>query len=397
MKRFLSPFLFALLLFAITFPFLWLTTSYHPQSGILNLNFDLARGWKFFSGLIPILIAVSGIMLVTRGIRAVPAIGEKWNLVSSTLQHCAQHRSFPFLLFLFAGSLAFILKSNHLNIAIMVGIYMILTLGLNITIGMTGLLVLGYAGFFALGGYTFAILQQFFPGVTWWMTLPLAILIGTVAGVIVGLPCLRLRGDYLAIVTLGFAESFRECTRNLPQLTGGDLGIIIQASSKIQRHFGLSSLQSGYLILLVFVFASVFMITRLYHSPLGRAWNAIRENEVAANAMGISVVKLKLLAFALSAGFAALAGVLYTAHIGFINPESSAFENSVLVLAMVILGGLGSIPGALIGSALLYLIPSLFRDNLPALADYRLFLFGAIMVVMMLYRPQGMLGTKDRT
>jgi branched-chain amino acid transport system permease protein len=141
---------------------------------------------------------------------------------------------------------------------------------------------------------------------------------------------------------------------------------------------------------------SVFVIYRLYHSPIGRAWIAIREDETAAGAMGVPVTQMKLLAFALSSAFAGIAGVLYVSCVGFIDPEACAFEQSVLVLAMVILGGLGSIPGALLGSAVLYLIPTLLRDQFPAISDYRLLLFGVIMVVMMLYRPQGLLGSRRR-
>jgi branched-chain amino acid transport system permease protein len=277
------------------------------------------------------------------------------------------------------------------------GLYMIRALGLNITIGFTGLLVLGYAGFVSLGAYAFAVGQHSIPDLSWWMAAPLVFIIGGIAGFLVGLPCLRLRGDYLAIVTLGFAESFRELTRNLEKITGGEQGLIV--SNSIQSItlpiVGIISkpLVTYWIVVLV-VFATVWFIQRIYGSRIGKAWIAIREDEIAAASMGIPVVKMKLLAFALSAAFGALSGVLMVAYTPFIDPSAAQFDESVKVLAMVILGGLGSIPGVLFGSAVLYLIPEILRDRLPFLSEYRLLLFGVIMVVMMLYRPQVIFGTK---
>ncbi len=398
MKRapLLSTFLLILLVVAMTYPFIWLKLSYEPLSGFLSAKIDFNRAKLFFTGLTPILLGGFLLYLISLFLKGNGFTQKKLSSIYSLYKRARKKKYYSMTLFLLLASISWIAGPKTLNVLIMVGIYMILALGLNITIGMTGLLVLGYAGFFSLGGYVFAILQQWIPGFTWWMAIPVACLVGGSMGWMVGLPCLRLRGDYLAIVTLGFAESFRELVRNLPSITGGDIGISIASVSKVGKILGLGVISSVYLWVLLAVFLVVMILHRLYYSPLGRAWTAIRENEIAAEAMGIPVVKMKLFAFSLSAVFAAVAGVLYTAHTGFLNPESSAFEISVLILAMVILGGLGSIPGALLGSFLLYYIPTILRDYIPAISEYRLLLFGMIMVVMMLVRPQGLLGSKDR-
>lgn len=394
MKSF-SGGLFVLVLL-ITFPFIFLKVSYEPLSGILKVNPDLSRGFEFLGRLIPLVLGGGVLFYLFTFLNQKTWFQTKSHRIYHQYKILRKQSLFPWIIYLISGSIAFIADPKTLNVFIMVGIYMILSLGLNVTIGMTGLLVLGYAGFYSLGGYTFAILQQKIPGFTWWMALPIAAALGALVGWLVGLPCLRLRGDYLAIVTLGFAESFRELVRNIPSLTGGDIGIVIESSAKVGASWGVGTKSVMYLLVLTAVFITVILLHRLYYSPWGRAWTAIRENEIAAEAMGVPVVRMKLLAFSISAAFAAIAGVLYTAHIGFLNPESSAFEISVLVLAMVILGGLGSIPGALLGSFLLYYIPTILRDYFPFIADYRLLIFGVVMVVMMLIRPQGILGSKDR-
>lgn len=380
----------------ITAPFIWLQLNHDYNQGTVTVQLALQKGWQLLKNLAPLFGVIFLIFLFQRFKReeitspvVIPSHQKFLIIIFS-------HPKFHMALFLILAVSGYFFTGYILNLAIFVGLYMIQALGLNIAVGMTGLLVLGYAGFFAVGGYSFALLQQWLPGLTWWMSLPLVLLIGAFTGWLVGLPCLRLRGDYLAIVTLGFAESFRELMRNLSDLTGGDKGIRLAFESKINGIGPLSSLQLTYLIILSAVFACAIALHRLYHSRIGRAWIAIREDETAAAAMGIPVVKMKLVAFMLSSAFAALAGLLYVAYIGFLDPSAARFEESALVLAMVILGGLGNIPGSLLGSALLYLIPALLRDQFPVLADYRLLLFGALMVIMMLYRPQGLLGNPRR-
>jgi branched-chain amino acid transport system permease protein len=240
--------------------------------------------------------------------------------------------------------------------------------------------------------------------------------LGGGAGYLLGLPCLRLRGDYLAIVTLGFGEAFLQLIRNVPA-TGADQGIILQPRAIFRPELGLDKHQTAYVITALMLFLAVFLVERVHRSPVGRAWIAIRENEVAAASVGVPVVQMKLLAFSLSAAIAAVAGVLYGAKDGFVSPALGEFQLSIMVLAMVILGGLGNSYGALLGAALLYLVPeylkllpstiqqtpalnaavpSFMTDALGNLSDYRFLLFGAVMVIMMLYRPQGLLGSSRR-
>lgn len=280
-----------------------------------------------------------------------------------------------------------LLSAKGLSLGVFVCLHMILALGLNVTVGMTGLLVLGYAAFYAAGAYAATL-----TGLPWIATLPLATIVAAAIGWLVGLPCLRLRGDYLAIVTLGFAEAFRELVRNLG-VTGGDMGLVVPASSRLAAIGPLSSTQVSWIVCAVSVALVTLSVHHLYHSRIGRAWVAIREDEIAAASMGIPVVRLKLLAFTVSAGIAGLAGALFAGFAGFVDPSLATFEQSILILAMTILGGLGSIPGSLVGALLLYLLPSFLRDWFPAISDYRLFFFGLVLVAMMIFRPQGLLGS----
>jgi branched-chain amino acid transport system permease protein len=296
----------------------------------------------------------------------------------------------------------FTLSDKYINMAVMVGIYILLAQGLNLTVGMTGLLVLGYAGFYAVGAYTFA-LMHFYWGANFWMAFVPAMVVGALFGLVLGLPSFRLRGDYLAIVTLGFGETVRYALKNWSNFTQGDRGIIIKSSGKVPGFeelpcwpHELSRLQVTYFIVFLFCAASIFAVGRLMHSRVGRAWIAIREDETAASAMGINTVRYKLLAFMLSAIWAAVAGVLYTATTGYVDPETFKFDESVMILIMVVLGGMGSGPGAIVGAAVVWILQSVLRDKFPAFSDYRLMLFGALLIVMMIYRPEGLIGSMRR-
>ncbi len=410
------PYLLGLLgIAAITFPFLWLRLQPDFTDNTIRIAWAPAHGLQFIDDLLPVFIVG---FLIWLGIRA--ARYWRWQdalAQNRTWQGAAQewNRYWAWIAMPLALAGTFIFSASNLTLMTDMGIYMLLALGLNITVGMTGLLVLGYAGFYAFGAYFFAIVQQhvsFFP---WWLAAPLAFPLGGLVGYALGLPCLRLRGDYLAIVTLGFAEAFRETIRNL-EVTGGDQGISIDLHNMFRGFAGLSHGQAAYLFTALVLFLAVFLVQRLYHSPVGRAWVAIRENEIAAASVGVPVVQMKLLAFSLSAAIAAVAGVLSGASDGFVSPVLCQFQQSIIVLAMVILGGLGNTYGALLGAALLYLVPeylkriSMLQDNasftalvpgflrgpLAHLADYQLLLFGAIMVLMMLYRPQGLIGSRRR-
>ncbi len=285
---------------------------------------------------------------------------------------------------------------------IFVGIYIVLAMGLNFTVGMTGLLVLGYAAFYAIGAYTFGLLHQQF-GIPFWVAFAPAAVVGGLVGLLLGLPSSRLRGDYLAIVTLGFGEVLRILLKNFKGLTGGDEGLLISGAGKFPKFGpvpffaeGVSREASGFCVIVVLVIASIWLVRNLVHSRIGRAWIAIREDETAAAAMGIPVFRLKLLAFALSAAWAGVAGVCYAAYQGHIVPDSFGFIESVLILSMVVLGGMGTVAGPVFGAAGFYLTYELLRNQLPALTDYRLMIFGALMVVMMVFRPQGLLGSRRR-
>ena len=335
----------------------------------------------------------------------------------------------------------------YLEIAVQIGIFVALALGLNIVVGFVGLLNLGFVAFYAIGAYLWAIVgspqaNEFIPGgffplsPNWFfLFLLLSVVVGALTGVLLGLPVLRLRGDYLAIVTLGFAEVVRALVNNLDKpvnLTNGPRGIspiskpplffepllewigwTVPAAKLYPLYF--------YFLILIIVGVIILVTRRLEHSRIGRAWKAIRDDEVAAGAMGVPVVRMKLLGFAVGASFASAVGVLFAAKQVFINPESFTFMESIGVLAMVILGGMGSIPGAILGATgvtilnlqllkglslwlnglrqsgaeiAIPLLGSYSLSQLPAQfepAKYERMVFGLILIVMMIFRPQGVI------
>ena len=260
--------------------------------------------------------------------------------------------------------------------------YVVVCLGLNIVVGYAGLLDLGYAAFFAVGAYTTAILTSTF-GMNFWLTIPFAILFSAVSGVIIGGPTLRLRSDYLAIVTLGFGEIVRITARNL-KITGGSGGIYgIERPS----FFGIE--MSGnihyYYAFLVLAFLAIFISHRLQYSRLGRAWQYVREDEDAAEAMGINRVRVKLAAYVIGAVFGGVAGSFFAVKMTAISPETFMFTQSILILLGVVIGGMGKIPGVICGAFFLVLFPEIFRF----IGDMRLLAFAGIMLILMLKRPQG--------
>ena len=272
-------------------------------------------------------------------------------------------------------------------------IYVMLALGLNIVIGLGGMLHLGYIAFYLIGAYTYAILNRTF-GVGFWVAVPIGGVVAMGAGVLLALPVLRLRGDYLAIVTLGFAEIVRIVANNLVELTGGPQGI-----GNIPRpgFFGVQLRLSAattytYYVILVAVALAIFVVWRFENSRLGRALVAMGEDEIAAEAMGIDLTKTKVIAFALGSLWAGIGGVIFAARTTFINPASFTIWQSIIVLSCVVLGGMGSIKGAIVGAMGLILIPEYLR----VFSDYRMLMFGAILVVMMVFRPEGLLPKKRR-
>lgn len=273
-------------------------------------------------------------------------------------------------------------------------LYVVLGLGLNIVVGLAGLLDLGYVAFYAVGAYTYALLYHFF-GMSFWMVLPLGGLLAAIFGILLGIPVLRLRGDYLAIVTLGFGEIIRLVLENWGEFSQGPSGI-----SNIPRpsFFGVDmSLDMAmiytYYLMIVFVIITIFFVNRMQDSRLGRAWIALREDEIACQAMGIDKMKTKLVAFSLGAFWAGIAGVIFAAKTTFISPRSFTFIESAIILSIVVLGGMGSIIGVIIGAMVLILLPEYLRF----MSEYRMLAFGAILVCMMVFRPQGLIASVRRT
>ena len=276
-----------------------------------------------------------------------------------------------------------------------IAIYVLLGLGLNIVVGLAGLLDLGYVAFYAVGAYTVALLTAPAPHhIMWnfWVVLPLGVLLAALAGVMLGVPVLRLRGDYLAIVTLGFGEIIRILAGSdaLIDVVGGPMGITAIPQPQL---FGISIGNVQFVYMLVISVALVIFVTsRLQHSRIGRAWVAIREDETVAAAMGISTLRYKLLAFGIGAAFAGLGGVLFAARNQFTNPQDHVLLVSINVLAVVIVGGMGSIPGVILGAFVLKGVPEILRE----FQDYRIILFGMLLVTMMILRPEGLWPSRRR-
>ncbi|MEW6624039.1 MAG: branched-chain amino acid ABC transporter permease [Bacillota bacterium] len=261
--------------------------------------------------------------------------------------------------------------------------YVVVCLGLNIIVGFAGLLSLGYAAFFAVGAYTTGILSSHY-GIDFWLTLPFSAMAAIIAGIAIGGPTLRLRSDYLAIVTLGFGEITRLAARNL-KITGGASGLI-----GIERpvFFGITLNQISHFYYMFFILAilAIFISYRLHDSRLGRAWQYIREDEDAAEAMGINVVAVRLYAFVIGSVFGAIAGSFMAAKMTAISPESFQFLQSVMILLAVVLGGMGKIPGVILGALVMVTFPEVFRG----IGQYRMLIFGVVLLLLMIYRPQGL-------
>ena len=285
-----------------------------------------------------------------------------------------------------------------------IGVYVLLAIGLNVVVGFAGLLDLGYIAFYAIGAYSCAFWTGALPAkppfhLNPFVTIIFAVLLAMAAGVILGMPTLRLRGDYLAIVTLGFGEIITIFADNLTSVTGGAQG------SNPVPHFSVNLLGLHYqwkldnlpyyYLLLGFVVVILVMFRSLENSRVGRAWTAIREDEVAAEASGINTYKYKLMAFAIGASTSGFAGVLFASKIQTVTPASFVLQQSILVLVFVIFGGMGSLPGAVVGAAVLQWAPNFLRNHFQK-QDLFLFL-GALLVVMMIYRPQGIVPSRRRS
>jgi ABC-type branched-subunit amino acid transport system permease subunit len=293
------------------------------------------------------------------------------------------------------------------SMATTIGVYVLLAIGLNVVIGWAGLLDLGFIAFYAIGSYTTAYLTNSLPvKPPSWLQLsplwaiPIAIAVCLLAGVILGAPTLRLRGDYLAIVTLGFGEIIRITAVNNPgNFTNGPRGVSdpvphpVVDLGFIRFEWGGASLQYWYLLLVLLALVIV-LFYRLEGSRLGRSWAAIREDEVAAQATGVNTTRVKLMAFAIGASTSGLVGVFFGSQVGFFNPQNFVLNNSILIVAYVVFGGMGSMVGAIAGAATLTWLPEFLRDQVPA--EDRTMWIGAVLLIMMIFRPQGLIPARRR-
>ncbi len=314
--------------------------------------------------------------------------------------------------FLIAGLMVwpFFGSRGAIDIATLTLIYVMLGLGLNIVVGLAGLLDLGYVGFYAVGAYSYALLNSYF-GLDFWTCLVIAGGMAALFGFLLGFPVLRLRGDYLAIVTLGFGEIIRILLNNWTDLTGGPNGIggidkptlfglefskrASDGGTPFHEFFGIDYSSNYkviflYLLALGLVLLTIYVINRLLRMPIGRAWEALREDEIACRSLGLNPTVIKLSAFTIGATFAGFAGSFFAARQGFISPESFTFIESAIILAIVVLGGMGSQLGVVLAAILMTVLPELARE----FNEYRMLLFGLMMVLMMIWRPQGLLPMK---
>ncbi len=310
------------------------------------------------------------------------------------------------LLIALAICFPFVATKYILTVAILGLIYVLLGLGLNIVVGLAGLLDLGYVAFYAIGAYGLALGYQYL-GLGFWSMLPLAAVMAALAGALLGFPVLRMHGDYLAIVTLGFGEIIRLVLTNWLSFTGGPNGVSAPSPTFFGLEFGRRAKEGGvpfheffhltynpnmkfifiYAVLVLVVLLVLFIKHRLTRMPIGRAWEALREDEIACRAMGLNHVLVKLSAFTLGASTAGIAGVFFATYQGFVNPTSFTFFESALILAIVVLGGMGSTIGVVLAAFVLTVAPELLRS----FAEYRVLLFGVLMVVMMIWRPRGLI------
>jgi branched-chain amino acid transport system permease protein len=287
------------------------------------------------------------------------------------------------VLFIFMSIFPLISNNYWIDVALMALIYIILALGLNIVVGYCGLLDLGFAAFFAVGAYTTGILMIQFH-VSFWIAIIVSAILSAIAGIIIGAPTLRLRSDYLAIVTLGFGEIVRISAINLG-FTGGASGIYGIPKPTVGS-FQFTGAIGTYYLAFVSVILIIIIVKRLGNSRLGRAWRYIKEDEDAAEAMGINRWKTKLLAYMFGAIIGGFGGSIFAVKMTAISPQSFSFIQSAMILLAVVLGGLGRIPGVVLGAVFVILLPEAMRD----FSDWRLLIFGGLLVIMMIFRPEGL-------
>jgi branched-chain amino acid transport system permease protein len=384
-----------------------------PYDDLLHVAMRLAAG--FLAGVLIAVVAATARPAATRLAQAI----EQLNLALRRRFPNAKRGNASFGRFVFLGIMAaaFVLPvtdwadRRSIDLATQVLIYVMLGWGLNVVVGLAGLLDLGYVAFYAVGAYSYALLARDL-GLSFWACLPLAGLFAAMFGVLLGFPVLRLRGDYLAIVTLGFGEMIRLVLINWQSFTGGPNGLTSiprpsffgfpftsdpeEGETAFHQLFGLEYASIHRLIFAYYLILALALLThalteRLRRLPIGRAWEALREDEIACRALGINPTNTKLSAFAIGAMFGGFAGSFFATRQGFISPESFTFGESATILAIVVLGGMGSQVGVVIAAAILVLLPEFARD----FAHYRMLLFGAAMVAIMVWRPRGLITRRE--
>ncbi|WP_449431508.1 high-affinity branched-chain amino acid ABC transporter permease LivM [Pseudomonas putida] len=405
-KNLKQAFFSALLVWAVAFPVLGLKLSIEGISLVVHSQGSFTIG----------IIAVCSVLMFLRVLfdkqwssvmgrrsdrKLIPPAVSNYLTLPKTQRYVIMGLIVAALVWPFFGS------RGAVDIATLILIYVLLGLGLNIVVGLAGLLDLGYVGFYAVGAYSYAMLSHYL-GWSFWVCLPIAGLMSATFGFLLGFPVLRLRGDYLAIVTLGFGEIIRLFLRNLTDWTGGPNGIsnipkpelfgltferrAAEGMQTFHEFFGLqyNSINKViflYLVALLLALLALFVINRLLRMPIGRAWEALREDEIACRALGLNPTVIKLSAFTLGACFAGFAGSFFAARQGLVTPESFTFIESAIILAIVVLGGMGSQLGVILAAIVMILLPELMRE----FSEYRMLMFGALMVLMMIWRPQGLL------
>ena len=389
-----------------------------PMIGLVlhgqSLNFQIVRViyvvLAVFAGRFAVsLLAQSGIMPRIGGLAA--EIPKAWAVVGGLAEKRLAYLVIGTLIVLVAvpfmpGSSNYLIQILSLTL-----VYVILATGLNIVVGLAGLLDLGFVAFFATGAYGYGLLAQYL-GISFWLAIPMTAGIAASMGCLLGFPVLRMHGDYLAIVTLGFGEIIRILLVNMIDITGGPNGMSVPRPTlfglvftrKLEdgqvgfhEFFGLPYSASYryiflYLLILAFTVASIWIFKRLREMPIGRAWEALREDEIACKALGINHTTTKLSAFTLGATFGGMGGVFFGAMEGFINPSSFTFIESAIILSIVVLGGMGSILGVIIAAVGITLVPEWFRG----FESYRMLVFGLAMVFVMIWRPGGLLKVRRK-
>ena len=399
-NRIRKPLLYGLL--AVVFmtlmePLIRVMLSDINENVFLKVNLDIEPDWLYQSGGITLLGAIIVFALVTawtwRNEAQRAAVPDQTEEPTPRQAEQGLRRRWITLGLTIAGLLLLpqVVGSFPSEIIGIVGLYVLLGLGLNIVVGYAGMLDLGYVAFYAIGAYSVGILTSprsplFAPELSFWVAVPIVLVITTISGIIIGAPVLRLRGDYLAIVTLGFGEIIRVIVQSdwAAPLLGGAQGLTAVPAPSIFG-FELRDPKAIYYLILACVLLVMFVAFRVKGARIGRAWNAMREDEQVAESMGVSIIKTKLLAFALGAALASFGGMIFAAKIGSLFPNTFGLIVSINVLAVIVLGGMGSIPGVVIGAFVLVGIPEVLRE----FGEYRLLFYGLLLMVIMILKPEG--------